>query len=157
MKAASIILFSFLVIFLSVNSTVLAQEKERTEEETVETKAKVSEKSRGADENIIQENFVNDEENLPDAPAEKGGEKSRGANFYTKVIVNNWTGYYINIYADGYLKGSVAPWSDGHFWEYGSKVKLYGKAPLKGGKYKFWGPQVHNISNSSTFNWKLTY
>ena len=156
MKTINTLIFFLLAFLVSLNSLLLAQE-ERTEEVTLETAAQQSEKTRGGDENIIEDSFVNDEENLSEAPVERGGEKARGTGFSTKIKVENWTAYTINIYANGAYKTTVAPWSDSYFWQYGSSIKLYGKAPLKNGNYKYWGPQQRNISSYKNFRWKLTY
>lgn len=155
MKKFSYLFFALAFITLVLSSNSYAQV--RGNDMSDSTTAVTAEKSRGEDPNVESDKFVNDPDNLPPAPAEKGGEKSRGAGFYTKVIVDNWTGYSVNIYADGKVQGSVAPWSQGYFYEYGSSVKLYGKAYLTDGRYIYWGPSTQNISNAKTYTWKLTY
>jgi len=59
------------------------------------------------------------------APPEKGGEKSRGGCCWQPV--DNYTGYWVNIYIDGRFSGTVAPWGYGNAYNCGST--LYATAP----------------------------
>ena len=119
-------------------------------------KAQFMENSRGVDENIKSDSAINDRDNLPLAPMSKGGDKSRGAGFYTTVIVDNHTPYWIKIYEEGDYKGTVAPWGMIYFEEWGEITTLYGRADFDDGSYDYWGSSQYNIANSSTFTWSLT-
>lgn len=76
-------------------------------------------------------------------------EASRGD--YCKVIVDNWTGYAIDIYVDGEWEGTVAAWDDGYTWAISGKTQLYGESV---GGTKYWGPSY--VDCRSEFTWKLT-
>ena len=70
---------------------------------------------------------------------------------YCQVIVDNWTGYAIDIYVDGAWEGTVAAWSDGYTWAIPGRTKLYGEST---GGTKYWGPSYVNCTGAYT--WKLT-
>ena len=84
-------------ILLSMSTTTYAQKKvSRT------LKAKTVETSRGVNSNIKSDAPKSD---TPVAQARGGA----SCNIY----FSNYTGYYVNIYVDGYYKGQLAPWGGG--------------------------------------------
>ncbi|MBN2521108.1 MAG: hypothetical protein JXB17_11415 [Bacteroidales bacterium] len=121
-------------------ASLIAQEPEA---KTVESKSGTIEKSRGEDPNIVSERPTTDE------PAPQPDEATRGS--YCKVIVDNWTGYAIDVYVDGEYAGTVGSWSDGYTWAIEGKTKLYGRST---GGTLTWGPVYVDCYYSHT--WKLT-
>jgi hypothetical protein len=110
-----------------------------------------AEKSRGEgeDPNIKSNEIKNDPANLPKAPGRKGGDKSRGDCW---VHVDNRTGYYINIYIDGYMRGTVSPWGDVYGGAGEGGTTLYASAPGTG---LTWGPNRFYCYNNE-YTWTLT-
>jgi len=123
--------------------------------QSVETKAS---KSRGAgeDENIKSDVKINSKEaaNKLPVPFAKGGEKSRASNL--KVVVENWTPYYVDIYNDGYYQGTIGPYDDSYFYDYGDAIELYGVAKFDDGSTLTWGPNYVANDEYYTYTWKLT-
>ncbi|MFH1197169.1 MAG: hypothetical protein V1720_15840 [bacterium] len=151
-------LLSFIVLLVVASFLISATANAQTYKggnQSVETKAS---KSRGAgeDENIKSNVKVNSKDAadkfLP--PYAKGGEKSRASNI--KVIVENWTPYYVDIYNDGYYQGTIGPWDDSYFMDYGDAIELYGVATFDDGSTLTWGP--HYVANDEyyTYTWKLS-
>ena len=66
------------------------------------------------------------------------------------VIIENWTGWYIDFYIDGEYRGSIAPWDIRVSWVIVGPVKLYAEAD---GTMYFWGPT--SVDCNYTFTWKL--
>ena len=86
-----------MLLAFTTESTAQAQKKvSRT------VKAKTVEASRGANANIKSEAPTSDE---PVAQA-------RGAAACS-IYFSNYTGFYVNVYVDGYYKGQLAPWGGG--------------------------------------------
>ncbi|HQW44923.1 MAG: hypothetical protein IPP02_01150 [Chitinophagaceae bacterium] len=82
-------------MLLAFSSTTYAQKKV-----TRTVKATTVDGTRGSNPNI-----------KADAPTTDVAEgKSRGA---CSIYFSNYTGYYVNIYVDGYYKGQVSPWGGG--------------------------------------------
>lgn len=152
-------LFSVFVIaaisFFVISNFTYAQDY-KGGNQTVETKAS---KSRGAgeDENIKTDVRVNTKDAADKmlAPFAKGGDKTRAAN--TKVIVENWTPYYVDIYNDGYYQGTIGPWDDSYFWDYGDTIELYGVAKFDDGSQLTWGPHYVDNNLYYSYTWKLSY
>lgn len=109
---------------------------------TIEAVGAKVEATRGDNANIVTPKPTTD------VVAEKP-EATRGGS--CKVIVDNWTGYAIDIYVDGVWEGTVAAWSDGYTWAIPGKTKLYG---LSVGGTMEWGPAWVNCK--SEYTWKLT-
>lgn len=69
---------------------------------TRDIKAKTVEASRGANTNIKS-----------DAPTtDNAVAQARGAASCS-IYFSNYTGYYVNVYVDGYYKGQLSPWGGG--------------------------------------------
>ena len=95
MKKTIFGIFAAGCMLLAFSSTTYAQKKvART------VKAAAVEVNRSSNPNI-----------KTDAPTTDVAEsKSRGA---CSIYFSNYTGYYVNIYVDGYYKGQLSPWGGG--------------------------------------------
>ncbi|MCX8018996.1 MAG: hypothetical protein N2747_00715 [Chitinophagaceae bacterium] len=71
----------------------------------------------------------------------------------TDLIVDNFTGFYIDIYVNGNYRGTVAPYDKRVTWAIPGNNILYAKAPFGDGSYYFWGPLKTNTQYQYT--WKL--
>ncbi|SHG20642.1 hypothetical protein SAMN05443549_102426 [Flavobacterium fluvii] len=105
------------VLFLGVSLTSFAQQKAKKE---VTITAKKVAKTRGQNPNI-KKDFVCD---APDVPVAKP-EKSRGAGDNCDLKFDNWTGYDVKVYVDGYFKGWVLAWSNGSVTVGGGYTTVY--------------------------------
>jgi len=86
----------------------------------VETKGTTIEQTRGGNPNIKEAKPVDDK-----VVSEKPTPAPRSATDYCKVIIDNWTGYTVDIYVDGYYEGSCAAWSEGYTYAVaGATVKI---------------------------------
>lgn len=141
MKKITLMLVVVFAAFLF--SSVNAQEKETKVVEV--SKAKV-EASRGTSPHITTPKPVNDEVVVP-----KPAESDKARADYCKVIVDNWSGYAIDIYVDGDYSGTVAAWSDGYTWAISGRTKLYAQST---GGSMYWGPTY--IDCIYDYTWKLT-
>ena len=96
MKKTILGIFAAVCMLLAFSSTTYAQKKvART------VKAKTVDASRGSNSNIKS-----------DAPTSDVAQpKARGAA--CSIYFSNYTGYYVNIYVDGYYRGQLSPWGGG--------------------------------------------
>jgi hypothetical protein len=103
-----------IVFFLgaALLSTTCAQEKK-----SVDVTGKAVEKTRGENPNIEFPVPTTD-----DNPEPKP-EKERGA--YCGIDFENYTGYYIDIYVNGYYKGTLGPWANGSVTVYSGYTTIY--------------------------------
>jgi hypothetical protein len=124
---------------------------------TVETKGVVSRGAAAQDPNIKTPRSTNKAAQKP-APPNKGGSQptTRGVAVCT-VVVDNWTGYWIDIYVDSDYSGTVNPWGDGYTYAIAGGTRLYGKATLDNGSTITWGPRNVDCPPNGTYTWKLTY
>jgi len=140
------IVFLAAVSMVALNTTVTyAQEKDKVVTDNAS-------KSRGSGE----------DENVKDAKAHNNPdimgqdmEKTRTAT--TKVIVKNKTGWYVDVYNDGYFQGTISPYGDGYFYDYGDSIKLYAKAVFDDGSYYYWGPKYVSNDEYYSYTWTLKY
>jgi hypothetical protein len=125
---------------------------------TVETKGVASRGAAAQDPNIKTPKGVNKAGAQKPAPPNKGGRQpaTRGVAV-CEVDVDNWTGYWIDIYVDGDFSGTVSAWGDGYTYAIAGGTRLYGKAVLDNGGDIHWGPQTVNCPPNGVFTWKLTY
>jgi hypothetical protein len=109
---------------------------------TIETK---SAQSRGAtaDPNVKNDDVKNKPGNEMAAPPSKGGDKSRGAAV-GNLHVDNRTPWYIRIYVDGNLRGTLSPWGDWYSWGGCEAYALYAVARFDDGSSRTWGPVQTN-------------
>ena len=83
-------------------------------------------------------------------------DKSRGNVYgpdYSDVVVDNWTGFYIDIYVNGNYRGTVSPWDKRVTWAIPGTNTLYAKAVFDDGSYLYWGPKV--TYTGYQYTWKL--
>src|SRR5215471_12136367 len=99
-KALQILMLTFLLSGLLVGPSLQASATARQKPETGKSKDVHAQKSRGdgADDNIKDDTRTNDPSKPAPAPPNKGGEKSRGGQGYCKVIIDNHTGWNIDVY-----------------------------------------------------------
>lgn len=99
MKKSILGILSAGFLFLAFSTSSFAQ---KTKPVTRTVKAATVSSSRGANANIKSE--------APntDAPVAQ----ARGASL-CNIYFSNYTGYYVNIYVDGYYKGQLSPWGGG--------------------------------------------
>jgi hypothetical protein len=119
---------------------------------TTETKSQKS-RGEGKDEHIKNNSVANDPKSLMEAPAEKGGKKSRGA--YATVVFDNYTAYKIQIFANGEYLGMVSAYGKGSSYATPGSAELYGRADFTDGSVLTWGPQAVSLDAGDTFTWKL--
>jgi hypothetical protein len=91
------------------------------------------------------------DKNKPAPPATSRGDVY-GAD-YSDVVVDNWTGYYIDIYVNGNYRGTVSPYDKRVTWAIPGTNTLYAKAVFNDGSYLYWGPKVTYTGYS--YSWKL--
>jgi hypothetical protein len=89
-----IIIISFGFLLLSLNSSAQKKVNKKVFAQKIET-------SRGQNPNVKSDPPETDEPELA----------SRGSSCTIRFA--NYTGYYVNIYVDGYYRGQVAPWGGG--------------------------------------------
>lgn len=71
--------------------------------------------------------------------------KSRGN---CKILFTNYTGYYINIYVDGYYQGQLAPYASGTVLVGSGYTSIYG---ISAGGTMEWPTQAGNCSGLYTY------
>lgn len=99
-----IIIFAIAAIFSISATQMQAQDKDKT---VKEIKSKEVIKTRNINPHIENTVPLSDENTKP-APMKKGGEASQVAEY--EVIVDNFTGYFIEVYIDGTYKGTISDW-----------------------------------------------
>ncbi|MBN1198892.1 MAG: hypothetical protein JXA23_06040 [Bacteroidales bacterium] len=131
-----------ITIFL-MSSTVLSYAQEK-QTKVIEEKSAV--KTRGEAPVQITPKMTN----TPGQPAKE--DKSRGDVYpgYCDVVIDNWTGWYIDIYIDGSYRGQIKPWDKRVTWAIPGNTKLYAEAP---GTSFYWGPRMVDCGYQHT--WKL--
>ncbi len=91
------------------------------------------------------------DKNNPAPPTSSRGDVY-GAN-YSDVVIDNWTGYYIDIYVNGNYRGTVSPYDKRVTWAIPGTNTLYAKAVFNDGSYLYWGPKVTYTGYS--YSWRL--
>lgn len=134
-----------MAIFMGV--ALITNQLQAQEKKVVETKGMAIDVSRGADPNIIEPKPVND-----NVVKEKPAKEDAARTDYCKVIIDNWTGYTVDVYVDGYYEGSCAAWEEGYTYTVSGKTKLY--AVSVGGTVS-WGPAY--VDCVYEYTWQLTY
>lgn len=87
----------------------------------------------------------------PAAPTSSRGDVY-GAD-YSDVVIDNWTGYYIDIYVNGNYRGTISPYDKKVTWAIPGVNTLYAKAVFNDGSYLYWGPKV--TATGYQYTWKL--
>ena len=148
-----------IAVFVALTGLVYAQAGEGKKAKsgtTVETKGVVSRGAAAQDPNIKTPRGTNPAAQKP-APPEKGGSqpKTRGGVAICTVDVDNWTGYWIDIYVDGDYSGTVNPWGEGITHAIAGGTRLYGKATLDNGSSYTWGPMNVDCPAYGVYTWSL--
>lgn len=139
-----VLLGSFFAIVVSSNS-VFAQQKTHRKKQNIEAKAL----SVPSDEAAALSKPANEKNPQPET-------KQRGDVYgsnYSDVIVDNYTGYSIDIYVDGSFRGTIAPYDKKVTWAIPGNTRLYAKAVFNDGSYLYWGPTV--TYTGYEYKWKL--
>ena len=108
----------------------------------------------GADKNIKMEMPKNTQQGVGTAPAEKGGNKTRGAS--SILAVNNRTGWYIAIYVNGRVISTVGPYGDVSAYAPPGSYALYARANFDDGSFRAWGPRVTTTRSGVRTTWTLS-
>jgi hypothetical protein len=103
------------------------------------------------DENIKQGKAVNDPNVKLEAPPEKGGPKTRQG--LCQIHIDNRTAFYIDIYTNGVIRGTVSPFGDSWGWVACGANILYGRANFTDGSFRSWGPV--QIFDNGVYTWSL--
>ena len=143
----NIVMLCTLLAVLSAPHSVFGQQKSHKKKQTIETKAL----SSPSDEVTSLKRPENEKNPQPQA-------KTRGdvyGSSYSDIIVNNYTGYSIDIYVDGSFRGTIAPYDKKVTWAVPGNTRLYAKAVFNDGSYTYWGPTV--TYTGYEYTWKLTY
>ena len=90
--------------------------------------------------------------NNADAPVPNKRGDRYGANF-SDIIVDNYTGWYIDIYIDGEFRGTLSPWDKRVTWSIPGSTTLYAKATFDDGSYRYWGPT--SAQTGYEYQWNL--
>jgi hypothetical protein len=139
-----VILFAVL-LFAGIGFTAYAQPK-NLKRETVNSKAvNTPDPKAGA----LQR--ANNTKGKPAAPTSTRGDVY-GAD-YSDVVVDNWTGYYVDIYVNGNYRGTISPYDKKVTWAIPGTNTLYAKATFNDGTYLYWGPKV--TYTGYQYTWKL--
>jgi hypothetical protein len=129
MKKSILGIFAAACMLLAFSTTSNAQKSIKRD-----VKASVVESNRGSNPNIKSQAPTSDTEEA----------KSRGT---CSIYFSNYTGYYINIYVDGYYRGQLAPWGGGTVNVGDGYTSIY---CLSAGGTREWS-DAGNCSGSYTF------
>lgn len=138
-------LFAALMV-IGLGFTANAQVKPKLKKETIEAKAQSTPTSAidGLQKPV----------NMKNSPV--ANDNSRGDYYgpnYSDVVIDNWTGYYIDIYVNGNYRGTVSPWDKKVTWAIPGTNTLYAKAVFDDGSYLYWGPKA--TYTGYQYTWKL--
>lgn len=107
------------LIFTGLNN-VFSQDRDKTIKE-IKSKDVVKTRNYNAH---IQFGAPKNDKNPQPAPANKGGEEVADL-VELDVVVDNFTGYYVEVYIDGVYKGTVSDWGTLNFTVQEPYTKLY--------------------------------
>jgi|GEM_PF-1113844 len=138
------ILFIVLFALLTISTPSFTQTRQK--ENTVIESSLIKTSSDEADALVKNTNKkIPDKEN-----------KSRGDVYgpkYSDIIVNNHTGYIVDIYVDGSYRGTIAAYDKRTTWSVPGATKLYAKTIFDDGTYYYWGPA--NVKTGYNYKWNL--
>ena len=129
---SKLVMFSTLFAFLLVTTSVSAQQKTSKKKKTIEVKAT----STPSDEVAALKKPANDKNPNP----EKTTRGDVYGSDYSDIIVDNYTGYSIDIYVDGSFRGTIAPYDKKVTWAVPGNTRWDAKATFDDGSYLYWGP-----------------
>jgi hypothetical protein len=134
------------LLMVGIGFNVQAQ-KTDLKKETIETKASTTPNAEVA----ALKRPANDKSKPAAAPKKAMGEVY--GSDYSDVVIDNWTGYYIDIYVNGNFRGTIAPYDEKVTWAIPGSNTLYGKATFRDGTYYYWGPK--STVTGYSYTWKL--
>jgi hypothetical protein len=140
------VMLSTLFAFMLVTNSVSAQQKSGKKKKTIETKAI----STPSNEVAALKKPANEKNPKPE-------KKTRGGVYgsdYSDIIIDNYTGYSIDIYVDGSFRGTIAPYDKKVTWAVPGNTRLYGKTTFDDGSYLHWGPST--TYTGYEYTWQLT-
>lgn len=155
---AVVITFTFLTVAGPSSSLSSSLAGQAAKKGATQSKGKVgkvhAEKGRGGgtDENIKNDTRTNDPSKPAPAPPDKGGERAKGQSSCA-VVVDNRTGFYVDIYVDGSFRGTVGPWGDAYCYTGAGSTRLYGVATFSDGSRLTWGPST--VTCYGRYTWQL--
>ena len=138
-------IFCTFLTFLFVQNPTFAQQKTHKKKQTIEAKAS----DKPSDEAGALNKPANEKNPKPEA-------KSRGDVYgpnYSDIIVDNYTGYSIDIYVNGSFRGTISPYDKKVTWAVPGNTRLYAKAVFNDGSYLYWGPTV--TYTGYDYTWRL--
>jgi hypothetical protein len=141
-----VVMLCALSSLMFVTNPVVAQQKTHKKKQTIETKAS----SKPSAEVAALKRPVNEKNPKPEV---KTRGDVYGAN-YSDILIDNYTGYSIDIYVDGSFRGTIAPYDKKVTWAVPGNTRLYGKANFDDGSYLHWGPTV--TYTGYEYTWSLT-
>ena len=143
---SKLVMLTALFTFLIVGNSVIAQQKTSKKKKTIEAKAN----SAPSNEVAALKRPANEKNPKPEI-------KTRGDVYgsnYSDIIIDNYTGYSIDIYVDGSFRGTIAPYDKKVTWAVPGNTSLYGKAVFDDGSYLYWGP--YTPYTGYEYTWNLT-
>ena len=143
---SSLVMLSTFLQLCCAQNSVFAQQKTQKKKKTIEAKALSTPSAE-----VTALNRPSNEKN-PKAETKTRGDVY-GAN-YSDIIVDNYTGYSIDIYVNGSFRGTIAPYDKKVTWAVPGNTRLYGKATFNDGSYLYWGPNT--TYTGYEYTWKLT-
>jgi hypothetical protein len=138
-------IFLFALLLGVIGTSANAQPK-TLKKETINSKAVTTPDPKAA---ALQR--ANNVKGKPAAPTSSRGDVY-GAD-YSDVVVDNWTGYYVDIYVNGNYRGTISPYDKKVTWAIPGTNTLYAKATFNDGSYLYWGPKV--TYTGYQYTWKL--
>src|SRR5258708_5974349 len=143
---SKLVMLTALFTFLIMGNSVIAQQKTSKKKKTIEAKANAAPSNEVA----ALKRPANEKNPKPET-------KTRGDVYgsnYSDIIIDNYTGYSIDVYVDGSFRGTIAPYDKKVTWAVPGNNRLYGKAVFDDGSYLYWGPDTPYTGYEYT--WKLT-
>jgi hypothetical protein len=128
------VMYSSLFAFLLVTDLAIAQQTTTRKKKTIEVKAT----SAPSDEVATLKRPANEKNPKPET---KTRGDVYGAN-YSDIIIDNYTGYSVDIYVDGSFRGTIAAYDKKVTWAVPGNTRLYAKAVFNDGSYLYWGPDT---------------
>lgn len=78
--------------------------------------------------------------------------KSKGAKKATYLVVDNFTGYNVEVYIDDQYCGDVSAYGKSTGWQPSGVHKLFARSA---GGTTTWGPRYYDFADGATFTWNL--
>jgi len=146
--AAALVMNGASVAFAQAKAAPAAAAKGQVEDKATKSRG------AGADENIKSHSDKNDPKASIPAPANKGGEKSRGG--ICGVKVSNWTPWKVQLFVDGDYIALVGPYGDVDVVTGSGVTRVYARADFTDGSVNYWGPRSFNCAAGEIYTWKLS-